>query len=189
MLNWIAIWVGTYLVRPRRPAPEQRRTRRCRSRTTSPSRRKLPVFWGDQDLQGAAHRLLHRARGARRLLAAPEPDDARLRGARGRLQPRRGALRRHQRAQEPDPRDGDLGRVRRPRGRPRHARLPLPLRRLRHPGLGGRLPRHRGRAARPQHRRRRRPGRAPLRRAALRHEPRPAVERRSTRGSRATSPT
>ena len=55
------------------------------------------------------------------------------------------------------PRDGDLGRVRRPRRRARHARLPLPLRRLRHPGLAGRLPRDRGRPARPQHRGRRRP--------------------------------
>ena len=35
MLNWIAIWVGELPVRPRRPAPERHRRRRSRSRTTS----------------------------------------------------------------------------------------------------------------------------------------------------------
>ena len=41
------------------------------------------------------HRDLRRARVRRHLLRRPQPHDARLRGARGRLQPRGGALRRH----------------------------------------------------------------------------------------------
>ena len=126
---------------------------------------------------GPRRRVLRGARRARRLRAGAQPHDARLRGARGRLQPGGRGVRRDQRAEEPDSRDGDLRRVRRPRGRPRHARLPLPLRRLRHPGQLGRLPRHRRRAPRPQHRGRGRPRRAPLRRAALRDDARPELER------------
>ena len=177
MLNWIAIWVGTYLVRPRRPAAEGRRHERVPISNDVVDGAKLPVFWGDQELQGlhigffvalaalvVFWLILNRTTLGYEVRAVGFNPDA-------------AALRRHQRAQEPDPRDGDLGRVRRPRRRARHARLPLPLRRLRHPRLHGRLPRDRGRAARPQHRDRRRPRRLPLRRAALRHDPRPAVER------------
>ena len=94
------------------------RTRSSRSRATIADEREAAGVLGRQELQGLSHRLLHRARRARRLLAHPEPHDARLRGARGRLQPRGGALRRHQRrARTTDPRDGDLGRVRRARRR------------------------------------------------------------------------
>ena len=52
---------------------------------------KLPVFWGDQDLQGLHIGFFIALARARRLLAAPEPHDARLRGARRRLQPGGGA--------------------------------------------------------------------------------------------------
>ena len=84
-------------VRPRRAAPERH------ARTFVPISNdvvegaKLPVFWGDADAPGPARRLLRRDRRARRLLADPQPDDARLRRQGGRLQPRGGALRRHQR--------------------------------------------------------------------------------------------
>ena len=115
------------------------------------------------------HRDLPRARLGRRLLRHPQPHDARLRGARGRLQPRGGALRRHL-GQALDRRlDGDLRGVRRTcRGRAGARRQ------LRHPGLGRarhrhRLHGHRGRAARAQHR-----GRGRARGAAVRG----AAERR-----------
>ena len=78
---------------------------------------KLPVFWGDQELQGLHVGFFVALAALVVFWAAPQPHDARLRGARGRLQPGGGALRRHQRAEEPDPRDGDLRRVRRPRRR------------------------------------------------------------------------
>ena len=54
MLNWIAIWVGRLGVRPRRAAAERRprRRRTCRCPTTSSTGAKLPVFWGDPELQG-----------------------------------------------------------------------------------------------------------------------------------------
>ena len=52
MLNWIAIWVGVVPVQPRRAAAEHDRRRTCRSPTTSSTSAKLPVFWGDPELQG-----------------------------------------------------------------------------------------------------------------------------------------
>ena len=94
---------------------------------------KLPVFWGLEAPAGALDRDLHRARDARRLLDHHQPDDARLRGARRRLQPGGGALRRHLGRAQLLPRDGDLRRVRRARGRRRHHRLGVPDRPERHP--------------------------------------------------------
>ena len=133
MLNWIAIWIGEWVSatvdRSRTP-----RTRPPRSRTTSPTRRSCRCS-GGAGAPGAARRVLRRARCARRLLADPQPHDARLRSAGGGLQPGRGRLRRHQREEEPLPGNGDLRRVRRPRGCARHDRLPVPLRAVRHPGL------------------------------------------------------
>ena len=52
MLNWIAIWLGPVPVRPRRPAAERHRHVGARVRTTSCQNAKLPVFWGDPELQG-----------------------------------------------------------------------------------------------------------------------------------------
>ncbi len=109
MLNWIAIWVGSYLFGLGGPLQSSSQKFVPISNDVVPSAQ-LPVFWGDPAAPGAPHRLLHRDRRARRLLAHPQPHDARLRGARRRLQPGGGALRRHQRAAELLPRDGDLRR-------------------------------------------------------------------------------
>ena len=177
-------------VRRRRPAAEQRRTSRCRSRTTSPSGAKLPVFWGDQDLQGLHIGFFIALAALVVFWIAPQPDDARLRGARGRLQPRGGARTAGSACKK------NLIRAMAISGAFAGLAGGLDMlgylyryRRLRHPGLVRRLPRHRRRAARPQHRRRRRPRRAPLRRAALRHDARPAVERDRPAARRATSRT
>src|SRR5581483_8440301 len=132
-----------------------------------------PSVLGRARASGTAHRVLRRARRARRLLRHSQPDDARLRGARRRLQPGGGGVRRHQRAQEPHPGHGDLGRVCRARGSARHDGLPLPLRPIRHSGQPGRLPRDRRRAVGPQHGGRRRHRRTSLRRAPVRDDTRP----------------
>ena len=63
----------------------------------------------------SACRLLRRNRRSPRLLPDPEPHDARLRGPRGRIQPRRGGLQRHPRAPELLPRAGHCRRLRRRR--------------------------------------------------------------------------
>ena len=99
MLNWIVFWVGSYLFGRRRAAPDQR-SRRGRRRSVvggHPGEGEAPRLLGRSAPPGPPHRLLHRDRRARRVLAHAQPDDARLRGARGRPQPRGGALRRHQR--------------------------------------------------------------------------------------------
>jgi simple sugar transport system permease protein len=53
MLNWIAIWVGTYLFGDRGPlqGADNKAGHIPISGDVAPSA-KLPVFWGDQDLQG-----------------------------------------------------------------------------------------------------------------------------------------
>ena len=113
---------------------------------------------------GAPRRLLRRARRPRRLLDHAQPDDARLRGAGGRLQPRGRPLRRHLGRAQLLPRDGDLGRLRRARRRDRHRRLGLPDQHERRLDLvADRLRRDRGRAARPQQGDRDRPVGAPVR--------------------------
>ncbi len=73
------------------------RAPRCstRSPTTIARERQAAGVLGRSRPPGAARRPLHRALGARRLLADPEPHDARLRGARRRVQPGGGPLRRH----------------------------------------------------------------------------------------------
>ena len=116
-------------VRPRRAAAEHTQTRSVPVSNDVADEGAPAGLLGRPDPAGPAHRLLHRARRARRLLAHPQPHDARLRGARGRLQPRGGALRRHRRRAQLLPRDGDLGRVRRPRRRDRRPRLAVPARR------------------------------------------------------------
>src|SRR6185437_1098 len=125
---------------------------------------------------GLAFGHLRRARCARRLLHHPEPHDARLRGARSRLQSRGGTLRRDQRRAQLHHRHGHLRPLRRARRGPRHPRLAVPARRARRSGLEHRLHRHRGRAPRSQYGGRSRFRRAPLRRPAHRNlhaQPRP----------------
>ena len=109
MLNWIVVWVGVVPLRRRRSAADESRRRgRRRSVVGGRSGQGAPAHvLGRSAAAGTAHRLLHLARGARRLLARAQPDDARLRGARRRPQPRGGALRRHQRPAQLLPRDGD----------------------------------------------------------------------------------
>ena len=111
MLNWIAYWIGTYLFGPgdRCRAPPRRSPI---SDDIVPSAH-LPVIWGDAALQGLHDRHLHRARRARRLLADPVAHDPGLPCPHSRPQPRGRPLRRHQRAQQLLPGDGDLGRLRR----------------------------------------------------------------------------
>ncbi len=87
-----------------------------------PEEAKLPVFWGDPLLQGLHIGLFVALAVARRLRVHAEPDDARIRGPRGRFQPGGRALRRDQRRPQLLPRDGHRGRVRRPRGLARLAR-------------------------------------------------------------------
>ena len=150
MLNWIAIWVGSYLFGQGGPLQNTFDASVPISDDIAEGA-KLPGLVGRERPAGPPHRLLHRDRRARRLLAHPQPHDARLPGARGRLQPGGGPLRRHQRGPELLRRDGDLGTLRRPRRRDRHPRLAVPARRPRHPALDRRLHRHRGGAARSQH--------------------------------------
>jgi simple sugar transport system permease protein len=51
MLNWIAIWVGTYLFGDGGPLQNSGNKALPISNDVAPSA-KLPVFWGDKDLQG-----------------------------------------------------------------------------------------------------------------------------------------
>ena len=125
MLNWIVIWVGSYLFGLGGPlqteAPETAGT--VPSSADIPEKAKLPGLLGGPGLQGRPHRHLPRARGARRLLDHAQSHDARIRGASRRPQPRGGALRRHQRRAQLLPRDGDRRPVRGTRRRARHRRL------------------------------------------------------------------
>ena len=130
-----------------------RRTSRSTSRspTTSSTSAKLPVFWGDPELQGlhigffiaiaalvVFWLILNRTTLGYEVRAVGFNPDA---AAYGGISVRKNYFRAM----------AISGRVRRPRRRARHARLPVPLRHARRPGLGDRLPRDRGRAARPQH--------------------------------------
>jgi ABC-type uncharacterized transport system permease subunit len=99
MLNWIAIFVGSYLVEIGGAL----------------------AHLGQPPL--TPRRDLHRALRARRLLRAPEQDDARLRDPCGGLQSGGRALQRHIGGPELLPRHGDLGRVRRTRRLRRSPRL------------------------------------------------------------------
>ena len=126
MLNWIVIWVGVVPVRARRAAPERRRRRPLPISNDVVEGAKLHGLLGRPAAPGPPHRLLHRARRARRLLARSSTARRSATGSGGRLQPRGRPLRRHQRPAQLLPRDGDLRRVRRARGRDRHPRLAVP---------------------------------------------------------------
>ena len=175
MLNWIAIWVGTYFFGLQGPFVSS--PYNPESNEILPNVH-LPVFWGSSVLQGLHIGFFIAIARARRLLGHPEPDDPRIRGSRRGIQPRGRPLQRDQRQAELLPRDGDLGSVRGPCGRDRHARLGVSHRNLRHPRLVGRLPRDRGCAPRPQHRRRRLLRGAALRGAHRRHVEPPARSER-----------
>ncbi len=125
MLNWIAIWIGVFLFGLGRAAAERHAAVRPRLER-HPRRGEARHPLGRPGAAGAPRRLLRRARRSCRLLDHAQPDDARIRGARGRLQPRGGALRRHLGRAELLPRDGDLGPVRRSGRRDRHRRLGVP---------------------------------------------------------------
>ena len=149
MLNWIAIWIGQVGCSGWAARSGRREQSIPRSNDVV-ERAKLPAS-GASRLQGLHIGHLHRARGARRLLASSSTARrSATRCARSASTPRRRATR-HLRAPELLPRDGDLRRLRRARRRARHARLAVPARRARRPTSTRRLHRHRGRAARPQH--------------------------------------
>ena len=114
MLNWTVLWVGVFLFGLGGPLQNDLQESVPISNDILESA-KLQGLLGRRAPAGAPHRVLHRARRARRLLDHPQPDDARVRRQGGRLQPGGGALRRHQRRAQLLPRDGDLGRVRRAR--------------------------------------------------------------------------
>src|SRR5438270_854515 len=105
---------------------------------------------GQSLVAGTGRGGLPRARVPRRLRASAEPDDARLRGTRRRLQPGGGALCRHRGRAHVRDHDGDRGDVRRSRGCRGRARLAVPARRERRPELADRLHRDRCGRARPQ---------------------------------------
>ena len=158
MLNWIAYLDRELPLPAGRPAPG-RREQAARHPDLGRHRAQCEAarVLGRPGAPGPAHRLLRRDRGAR---------SSSGRSSTG----RRSATRCGRSASTPtrprtagssvrtnyDPRDGDLRGLRGSRGRPRHARLPLPRRDVGRPGLEHRVPRDRGRAARPQHRGRRR---------------------------------
>ncbi|CAA9542213.1 MAG: ABC transporter, permease protein 1 (cluster 11, riboflavin/purine nucleoside/unknown), partial [uncultured Thermoleophilia bacterium] len=113
----------------------RRRYRRLPRRLGRPARDRRPTRLGgaagEHDVPrplggrpGCAHRPRRRPRRRRRVLGHPEPHDARLRGARRRLQPRGGSLRGRLGAALDRAGDGHLGAVRRARGRGGGARRP-----------------------------------------------------------------
>ena len=84
MLNWIAIWVGSYLFALHGPLqnsdPAQQSVPVSNDVVASA---KLPVFWGDPELQGLHIGLFIALAGRGRLLGHPQPlDDAATRCAR-----------------------------------------------------------------------------------------------------------
>ena len=118
---------------------------------------------------GAPRRLLPRDLRPRRLLDHAQPHDARLRGARGRLQPRGGALRRHLGRAQLLPGDGDLRHVRWARRSDRHRRLAVQDQHERRAPHDDRVHRNRGRPPGAKHGDRRRALCALVRRAHHRH--------------------
>ena len=151
MLNWIAIWVGSFLFGLGGPLQNDTQTSVPISNDIVEGAQP-PDPLGRPAAAGPPHGDLLRDRRARRVLGGPQPDDARVRRPRGRLQPRGRALRRHQRPAQLLPGDGDLGRVRGDRGRDRRARVAVPPGDGRHPDQPARVHGHRGRAPRPEHR-------------------------------------
>ena len=115
-------------LRRRRPAAERDADRPCRSRTTSRTARSCRSSGARSGCRASTSASSSRWPRSSSSGSILNRTTLGLRGARGRLQPGSGRLRRDQREEEPDPRDGDLRRVRRARRRARHDRLPVPLR-------------------------------------------------------------
>jgi hypothetical protein len=89
MLNWTAVYIGIYLFGVGGPLdPGLQRRRRGRA---------APRVLGRPGAAGPAHRHLHRAGRDRAAVGRAQPFRHRLRGPRGRVQPRRGRVRRDQR--------------------------------------------------------------------------------------------
>ena len=86
MLNWIAVYIGAFLFGLGGPLQNDTQPFVPVSNDVVESAR-LADLLGRSVPAGAARRLLRRTRGPRRLLDHAQPDDARLRGARRRLQP------------------------------------------------------------------------------------------------------
>ena len=110
------------------------------------------MFWGDPELQGLHVGIFIALARAVALLGAAQP----LRRPATRSRPSASTRTRPSTAASAPARNyvkvmAICGAVRRPRRRARRARLAVPDRHQRHPGLAGRLLRHRRRAARPQH--------------------------------------
>ena len=129
MLNYIALWVGVYLFGLGGPLQTDTAARRADLQRRPRAGARLPVFWGDPELQGL-HIGLFLALAA--LVVFWVLLNRSTRGyevARGRLQPRGGALRRHQRPAHLCARDGDVRRVRRPGRGDGRARVAVPARR------------------------------------------------------------
>ena len=95
MLNWIAIWVGVWAFGLGAPLQNDNPAQKDVPVSNDiVEAAKLPVFWGDPVLQGLHIGLFIALAAALVFWVHPQPHDARLRGARGRLQPRRGGGRR-----------------------------------------------------------------------------------------------
>ena len=184
MLNWIAIWVGEWLFGdggPLQNSAEQDRADLERHRRLGAS---CPVFWGEQGLQGlhigffvalaalvVFWLVLNRTTLGYEVRAVGFNPEA---AAYGGISVKKNLIRAMAISGAFAGLAGALDML----GYLYHFGA------VRHPGQLGRLPRDRGRAARPQHRGRRRPRRAALRRAALRHDARPHVERDPARARR-----
>ena len=123
MLNWIAIWVGKWLLEAPDGFLQGADPSLPRSDDVLASAQ-LPEIWGAPAAAARGH--LHRALRADRLPPAAQPDDARLRGARGRLQPRRGRVRRDLRQAQLLPGARHLRLLRGARRGDRHARVEVP---------------------------------------------------------------
>ncbi len=150
MLNYVAIWTGAFAFGLGGPLQSDTNTSVPVSNDIAENA-KLPVFWGDPELQGLHVGIfvalafllvfwvvLNRTRTGFEVRAVG-------------LQPRGGARGGDLGRPQLRARDGDLRPVRRPRRVARRARLAVPRGDERHRDLADRLPRHRGGAARPQH--------------------------------------
>ena len=168
MLNWIVVLGRLYLFGSGRAAPEHDVSASPTSKDVAESAQ-APRLLGHPRPPGSCTSACSSASRRSSPTGSSQPDDARLRGAGRRVQPRGSPLRRHLRRAELLPRDGDRRRLRGRCRRDRHARLAIPSRLQRHLILDDRVPRHRRRAARPKHGDRHGSFSARLRRLAHRH--------------------